>query len=117
MTLYHGGLAGPIDLDRAGDQQNRRGRTYGGFYLADESSRDWATSYARQRNGLVAHFEIVPGARVLETSRNIDRLSLDERHALALDWDLIRGVDTLGRSQYVLLQLDAITHTTTEEIR
>lgn len=110
IVLFHGGLApdatiGDIDLDRSGTQQNKRGKTYGGFYLTDNSprSREWSLDYARNRNGILHGFRINKTARVLELTENIDRLSKEQRDDYAQTYDLIKGVDMLGRVQYVLL--------------
>lgn len=115
LVLYHGGLPETasledIDLNRMGSQQNKRNRSYGGFYMSDESSLDWATGYAQERNGILHGFLIAPHARIGEiTGRDIDRLSIEERAMLGRDYDLVRGKDLLGRSQYVLLNKDAVT--------
>lgn len=114
FLLYHGGLSEKliledIGLNRFGTQQNKKGRTYGGFYLTDESSKNWTNKYAMERNGNVHGFLIDPLARILETSdTNIDRLSQEQRDNYAKDYDLIKGKDLLGRIQYVLLNKDII---------
>jgi len=109
LVLYHGGLpentnVDSIDLNRNGSQQNKKGRSYGGFYLADYSSKDWANKYAEGRNGIVHGFRIDKAARIfVKADGNIDRLSQAQRDELARDYDLIKGKDLLGRVQYVLL--------------
>lgn len=110
LLLYHGGLADDasldaIDLQRPGTQQNNRGRqTYGGFYLTDESSRRWSEDYARSRTGNMHGFWIDPSSRVLDApTKNIDRLSLAQREDYAKEYDVVKGRDTMGRAQYVLL--------------
>lgn len=109
QVLFHGGLPtsatlDDIDLDRPGSQQNKRGRSYGGFYLTDATSLRWAAQYAAERNGNLHGFLVGPDVRILEiTSGNTERLSLEERARYAADYDLVKGKDTLGRTQYVLL--------------
>ncbi len=110
LLLYHGGLADDasldaIDLQRPGTQQNNRGRqTYGGFYLTDESSRRWSEDYARSRTGNMHGFWIDPSSRVLDApTKNIDRLSQVQREDYAKEYDVVKGRDTMGRAQYVLL--------------
>lgn len=108
MVLYHGGLPDDctmdtINLNHEGAQQNKHGRTYGGFYLTDETVQSWPAKYARERNGNLHGFLINPQARIFETGKNIDRLSRAERKKLSENFDLIRGEDLLGRTQYVLL--------------
>lgn len=120
-VLYHGGLPpeatiDDIDLNRFGKQQNKPGRTYGGFYLTDGDSRKWSDQYARERNGNVHGFLIDIKARLLERDGVIDRLSAEERERLAKDYDLIRGLDALQRTQYVLLNKDIVLGTATETI-
>ncbi len=138
FLLYHGGLdvtqAGEttINLDKLGSQQNKRNKTYGGFYLTDGSAVvgfgegekiDWAEQYARQRNGNLHAFLISSDAKVLdcrsqlsdedaailENTRNLDRLSNEQRKALSEKYDLIVGCDLLRRTQYVLLNAEVIT--------
>lgn len=109
MLLYHGGLPDDasldaIDLQRLGTQQNKRGQTYGGFYLTDETSRSWSEDYARSRTGNMHGFWIAPSSRMLEvTGANIDRLSQQQRDEYAKEYDIIKGKDLLGRAQFVLL--------------
>lgn len=114
VILYHGGLPDDttieeIDLDRLGSQQNKRGRTYGGFYLTDESSKNWTERYASERNGNIHGFLITNSSRIVEIQdRDTDRLSQEQRTELAKDYDLIKGKDLLGRVQYVLLNKDVV---------
>jgi len=116
LTLYHGGLPEDasiedVDLERLGTQQNKKGNTYGGFYLTDDSSRHWSEGYARERGASLHSFDIHPQARILDTGeRNTDRLSAEERQATAQTHDLIKGRDTLGRTQYTLLNKSAVTN-------
>ncbi len=113
IVLYHGGLPGNIILDqidcnRLGTKQNKKGRTYGGFYLTDESSRSWSEDYAKQKTGKMHGFLIASSARILETDRVIDRLSQEERNGYALQWDLVKGIDICERTQYVLLNKSVV---------
>ena len=123
FITYHGGLEtnltlDDIDLDREGSQQNKHGRTYGGFYLTDETSRDWTNQYARQRNGNVHAFLISSEAHVLMIEENnIDRLSHDQRLEFSKMYDIIKGHDMMGRTQYVLLNKDVITGVASENIQ
>ena len=112
--LFHGGLPhsatlNDVDLNRLGTQQNKRGRSYGGFYLTDQSSKSWSEDYAKQRGAAVHEFTLKPEARVLDHGdRNIDRLSSDERSKMAETHDVVKGKDTLGRNQYALLNKDSV---------
>ena len=113
IILYHGGLPNTITLDlidcnHLGIQQNKRGKTYGGFYLVDESSRTWAEYYARQRNGTIHGFLIDSSSRISETNKVIDRLSQEEREGFACSFDLLKGKDLCGRIQYVLFNKSII---------
>ena len=123
MLLFHGGLPddtqiGAIDLDRPGTQQNKKGRSYGGFYLTDDSSKNWTDQYARERNGNVHGFLLDPATRVLEiTDRNIDRLSDEQRNIFAGTHDVVKGKDLLGRAQYVLLNKNVIKELGIEKIK
>jgi superfamily I DNA/RNA helicase len=113
-VLYHGGLPegttlDDIDLNRNGTQQNKRGRSFGGFYLTDESSKKWSEDYADKRNGVMHGFAIDKNARIDDRgNEQIDRLSEEDRAEAAKDFDVIKGKDLLGRSQYVLLNKDAV---------
>lgn len=113
IDLFHGGLPedatlDQIDLDRAGSQQNKRNRSYGGFYLTDGSSREWSDKYAKQRGAAVHRVRLKAGSRIRSTQENIDRLSERQRAELAKKYDAVRGVDTLGRAQWVLLNKNAV---------
>lgn len=116
LALYHGGLPEDasiedVDLERLGTQQNKKGNTYGGFYLTDDSSRHWSESYARERGASLHSFDIHPQARILDAGeRNTDRLSAEERQTLAQNHDLIKGKDALGRTQYTLLNKSVVTN-------
>lgn len=109
IVLYHGGLPdntdmSKIDLNKPGSQQNKKGKSYGGFYLSDESSKDWAIDYAKKRNGNLHAFRIDKAARILDMSDTvIDRLSQKERDEFAKEYDVVKGKDVLGRVQFVVL--------------
>lgn len=113
-TFYHGGLPkgatlDNVDLDRSGTQQNKNGRSYGGFYLTDASSKAWSEKYASRRSGVLHALRFKPGSSVFTTRANIDRLSADQRAALkAAGYAAIEGKDTLGRNQVVLLDKTAV---------
>ncbi len=123
FVTYHGGLEtnltlNEIDLDRQGTQQNKPSRTYGGFYLTDETSREWTNQYARQRNGNVHAFLISSKAHVLIIEdNNIDRLSHDQRLDFSKMYDIIKGHDMMGRTQYVLLNKEVVTGIASENIQ
>ena len=123
FVTYHGGLEtnltlNEIDLDRQGTQQNKPSRTYGGFYLTDETSREWTNQYSRQRNGNVHAFLISSKAHVLIIEdNNIDRLSHDQRLDFSKMYDIIKGHDMMGRTQYVLLNKEVVTGIASENIQ
>lgn len=117
IVLYHGGLPegttlDGIDLNRNGTQQNKRGRSFGGFYLTDASSRAWSDQYASQRGGVMHGYGIGPDARILDLSDQgngkTDRVSAEQRAKWAEDYDLVVGNDLLGRKQYLLLNKDVV---------
>ncbi len=122
VILYHGGLPDDttiekIDLNRFGSQQNKRGRTYGGFYLTDEGSKGWTEKYAQERNGNIHGFLVADSSRTTEIQgRDIDRLSQEQREELAQEYDLVKGKDLLGRTQYVLLNKDVVNGLGVEKI-
>lgn len=113
-TLYHGGLPhdatlDDIDLEHLGAQQNKSGKDYGGFYLSDSSSRRVAENYAATRSAALHRFRLRPDARMGDMGdRNIDRLSAYERRDLAERYDYIKGKDAFGRTQYTLLNKNAV---------
>lgn len=115
-VLYHGGLPegttlDGIDLNRNGTQQNKRsfGRSFGGFYLTDESSKEWSDRYAKERGGVMHGFAIDKNARIDDRGKGrIDRLSAEDRTEAAKTADIIKGKDTLGRTQYVILNKDVV---------
>lgn len=119
VELFHGGLPvgttiEDIDVNRAGDQQNKRRRSFGGFYLTDSTSKSWSDQYARSRGGTNHAFKISPDARIGEISdmngsSNIDRISESQRAHMAKSFDVIKGKDLLGRTQYLLLNKDVVS--------
>ncbi len=120
QIYYHGGLPigadmDTIDLNRLGTQQNKKNRTWGGFYLADESpkSLEWATKYAKEeeRSGMLHGFIIDDDSRILDLSdrESTDRLSKEERDEYAKQYDFIRGKSVQGYNQYSLLNKKIIT--------
>lgn len=120
LILYHGGLADTatldnIDLNRPGSKQNKPGKTYGGFYLTDETSLEWSKDYAREK-GYLHGFLIKKEAKILETNKIIDRLSQEERDLAAQEYDLIKGKDILGRTQFVLLNKDVIEQISSDKL-
>lgn len=115
IILYHGGLPkettlGDIDLNfRA--KQNRRGKTYGGFYLTHKGLFTESAiyrSYVQQRGGTMHGFLIKKSARIGELDDVIDRLSQEQRNEYAKYFDILKGADVLGRPQYALLNKDVI---------
>lgn len=122
VVLHHGGLpAGTtmddIDVNRRGSQQGKRRRSFGGFYLTDDSSLSWSETYAAGRGGTMHAFKISPDARIGEISdlggkSNIDRISEEQREHMAKSFDVIKGKDLLGRTQYLLLNKSVV-----EEVR
>jgi hypothetical protein len=114
LVLYHGGLRqgatlDDIDLGRIGTQQGKGGK-YGGFYLTDESSKSWSEGYAAQRNAGLHAFRLREDAQILDKGDEvIDRLT-PARLGIYLDdgYDVVKGKDSLGRTQYVLLNKDAV---------
>lgn len=113
-VLYHGGLPegttlDGIDLNRNGTQQNKRGQSFGGFYLTDETSKSWSDKYAMERNGVMHGFAIDKNARIDDRGKEqIDRISAEDRAKAAETADIIKGRDLLGRTQYVILNKDVV---------
>lgn len=113
-VLYHGGLPegttlDDIDLNRNGSQQNKRDRSFGGFYLTDKSSKSWSDKYAMERNGVMHGFAIDKNAQIDDRGKaQIDRLSAEDRAEAAKNFDVIMGKDLLGRTQYVILNKDVV---------
>jgi len=128
-VLYHGGLPDDyrlanVDLMRTGTQQTKKNRAPSvGFYLTDDTprSREWTENYAKTRNGRMHGFVLGPNAKIDERTdkpnQNIDRISADEAKRLQDEgYDAIHGKDTLGRSQWVLLNKNAVTAESSENI-
>jgi hypothetical protein len=114
LSLYHGGLPtgttiDDIDLDRQGSQQNKRGRDYGGFYANDEQNRAQAENYAAQRGGVLHQFDLKPDARIGDLGeKNIERLTKAQRDEYAKQFDVIKGKNTFGKTEHVLLNKDSV---------
>lgn len=118
LTLYHGARNADfsldtIDTDRVGTLQGKKNRTYGGFYTA--ASPNAAAVYAGP-NGTVHSVEIKPGAKVENTTKDIMRLSQEDRDAYrARGVDVLVGKDVRGQEEHVVLNKDAISAVTPVE--
>lgn len=122
VILYHGGLPddinmGSINLNKIDSKQNKKNKTYGGFYLSDETSKNWSEQYAKTNGNNMHGFLIDKSSRILEiTDRDIDRLSQEKRDEFAKEYDLIKGRDVLGRTQFVLLNKEIVKRLGVEKI-
>lgn len=125
LVFYHGGLEENFDFNnldpfRLAQKQNKKGKNYAGFYMYSELNKDGAVHYAKQQNDLdntnnkgIYKIEIDPNARVLELEQgSILRLTQEElEYYQSLGYDLIAGKNYLGKTEYVLLNKDAIINT------
>jgi hypothetical protein len=110
LKLYHGSdqklSLDNVDTDRLATKQNKKGRTYGGFY--GTTNVDEAKGYAGE-NGHVHEIKIKDGSKTLETDRDVTRLSQEDRDAYRKQGvDVLIGKDPRGRTEHVILNKSAI---------
>lgn len=114
IRLYHGSPNQALSLDDVqiiggeGRKQGKKGRSYGGFYAADESSITDAEGYAGE-GGKVYAVDLKPDAVMEEKQGDITRLSeqtINEYRARGVD--VVKGKDPRGRTEYAIINRDAI---------
>lgn len=118
LTLVHGGKPGltldAIEIVRPADQmkQGKKGRVYGGFYATTEEDADQAAGYAG-KDGAVYDVRIKPGTKVAEKPGDVTRLSKGVIDQYVADgYGVIVGKDPRGRTEYVVLDKNAIESVT-----
>lgn len=108
-SLYHKGelnTADQIDPFRIASKQNKKGRSYGGFYVG---SLDHAKTYP---GSMLLKIEIDPNAKVLEMKNlgSTDRLDISVLKSYANEGiDMIWGKDIRGLEQGLILNTKVIT--------
>ncbi|MDR2191976.1 MAG: hypothetical protein LBO62_03770, partial [Endomicrobium sp.] len=117
-TFYHGGLDESFNLEsldvfRKAQKQQKRGRNYAGFYLFDaDGGRQSAQRYALQagEGKGIGVFEINADAKILELTENgaIERITKEKLEELSKQYDMIKGANILGKTEYVLLNKKVI---------
>ena len=113
--LYHGGRKGmsvddiQIIREPGATKQGKKGRTYGGFYAT--SKIDEAQGYADMAEGsTVYRVQLAPGSKVETKEGDVTRLSastIEEYRNRGVD--VVIGKDPRGRTEYVVINKDAIT--------
>jgi hypothetical protein len=114
LRLFHGSPRNDMTLDQIeiirteGQKQGKKGRVYGGFYGAAEDRLSDAEGYAGE-GGTVYEIGLRPGAVVEEREGDITRLkqSVIEEY-LARGVDVVVGKDPRGRTEYAIINRDAI---------
>jgi len=114
IKLYHGGLddavktIDDVDLMRTAQKQNKKGRDYSGFYMYDESQKAGAVTYAEQSSGNLHSINIKGDAKIKELG-NIERMTKVDLQKYADEgYDVLKGTDIRGRTEYVLLNKKAV---------
>ena len=114
LTLFHGSPRSDMTaadvriIGGEGRKQGKAGRSYGGFYAADEASVSDAEGYAGA-DGTVYRIELVEGAVVEEKAGDITRLSeqtIAEYRERGVD--VVKGKDPRGRTEYAIVNGAAI---------
>jgi muramidase (phage lysozyme) len=102
-----------IDIIRqTGQKQGKAGRIYGGFYGAGKDRLAEAEGYANSQGGTPTVYEIriKPQTKVLEKKGDVTRLSENYINDLKKDGiGLVVGKDPRGRTEYVVVDKDAIS--------
>lgn len=112
-TFYHGGLDDAtslknLDLFKTAVKQNKKGRDYSGFYMYDESQKLGAQKYANSTTGNLHEIKISRFSKT-KTLPNIERLSKTDLQKYTDEgYDMIKGTDVRGRTEYVLLNKNKV---------
>jgi hypothetical protein len=101
MLLYHGSnnplKPENIAIIRNGAKQGKKGRTYGGFYCADNIEH--AMGY-----GMPLRVTLFSGIKTFYKSGDITRLSAEYINSLLNQgYQMVIGKDLFGRKEYVII--------------
>jgi hypothetical protein len=117
LRLVHGSTNPDLTIDdivvepRAGTKQGKKKAQFGGFYASSEESVSDAESYANMgsKPGAVFNVDLSPGAVVVPYTGDITRISKDTMEAQrAAGADVLVGKDVRGRTEYVVINKDAV---------
>ena len=101
-----------IQIVRAnGQKQGKKGRVYGGFYGTSEMDAAQAEGYAGMGEGTPTIYDvrIKPGTGVLNKTGDVTRLSESYINELVgQGYGLVVGTDPRGRTEYVVIDKNAI---------
>lgn len=113
-TFYHGGLSenfdfSNLDVLRPAMRQQKRGRNYAGFYMYDQANKTNAFKYG---DGYAHGINLKSDAKVAEYPDITDRLSQETlQEYIDKGYDVLKGKDVRGRTEYILLNKNAIQET------
>lgn len=117
LDLVHGSSKPDLSIDtlqitgRTDAKQSKRGRSFGGFYLTSKADEAQATGYANMGDGTPTLYDvrIKPDTKILEKTGDIMRLDDNYINQLVNDgYGLIVGKDVRGRTEYVVLDKNAV---------
>jgi hypothetical protein len=112
--LYHGSNNPALSIDdiaviRNGAKQGKKGRSYGGFYCADNLTH--AMQYANMSGNTPAIFNVMlcENIKTFHKSGDVTRLSAEYINSLLIaGYQMIEGKDLFGRNEYVIIDKSAI---------
>ena len=114
LRLLHGSEQSSLSVDdiqivRTGQKQGKKGRSYGGFYTTSVADSAQAVDYAAMKDGSVFDIIIAPGTKILRKDGDITRLSEKAINGWVEDGvGLVIGIDPRGRTEYVVIDKNAI---------
>jgi len=117
IVFYHGGLdknATVADIDplRLAQRQNKKGRSYAGFYMSpDLEEGSWALKYARENPNAGLHEIRLPSnAKGYKYEGSMERIKQSVLKDLQKQgYDYIEGTNLFGQPEYVLLNTEKAT--------
>jgi len=124
LRLVHGSTNPDLTIDdivvepRAGTKQGKGKTQFGGFYASSEERLSDAEGYAAMGGtpGAVFNVDLVPDAVISPYNKDITRISKEEIEAQrAAGVDVLTGKDPRGRTEYVVINKDAIQDFTRRE--
>lgn len=116
LTIVHGSgndalTSNDVQIVRTGQKQGKKGRSFGGFYGTSEDDAAQAEGYANMMGGNSTLYDVKvkPGTKVLHKVGDITRLSETYINELVgQGYGLVVGTDPRGRTEYVVIDKNAI---------
>lgn len=117
LVLIHGSGNDKLTLDdvqifrTSGVKQQKRGRSYGGFYTLEKKDQAKAEKYAEMMDGTPTLYDvrIKDGTKLYQTESDVTRLSPETVNELTSEgYGIIVGKDPRGHTEWVIIDKDCV---------